>query len=375
MSQIKNRQNPWRLVTFILIAVVCGLAAGVLGEIATRLYITKDLSPAYFYGDLDVASLSSAGSSLVIRDPKKVVVSQDVKVSETVSSLRPALLGIFKEDGAGYYNLDEPLFVALAVTSDGWLAASLPEDLTSFSPKGYIAISSERKTYRIDKMSTVGDEDGLTFLHLAEASNLSVKKIVPRSELSLGQLVLVVDDYNNAVLTSISSFKRTPSILSSDYLGARLALASGLPEDFRRSFVFNLAGDLVAVLGQDQEAVPAFSYDAAWRSLLVSGSLSRPVFGVNYLDLSRTQAEGISLQKGAWLTATSEAPAVVKGSPAQKAGLQSGDIITWVNNQELGAGNDLAEIISGYQPGDSLKVRYVRNGEEKETTVVLAAAK
>ena len=44
MSQIKNRKNFWRLISFMLIAVICGLAAGVLGEVATRFYITKDLS-------------------------------------------------------------------------------------------------------------------------------------------------------------------------------------------------------------------------------------------------------------------------------------------------------------------------------------------
>ena len=390
MEKQKNR-----LIPVIFLAIICGLAAGITGEIVTRVYILKDFSVPYFNNEVELADLDYNRASLIIRDAKKVVVNQDVKIEETISSLRPALVGVFKDisldsrsatsttaqltdvslASSGYYQLDEPVMMGLAVTSDGWIAASLPSSLEKdFNPAEHVVITSDRKIYKIDQVSSFRDLPGnLVFFHLAGASNLSVKKIATRQDISLGQSVIAVNDFNNVFLTSLASFKKPAAIASSDSLNSRFTFSGTITDEFKNSFVFDLAGNLVAVIGSDKIAIPAISYSHYWQSFFKKGEVLQPVLGVNYIDLSSAQVLGIALEKGAWLKDSSTGLAVEKGSPAELAGLQSGDVITWINNQELNADYDLSEIIAAYNPGDSITVVYVREGQEKNVNVTLGS--
>lgn len=54
---------------------------------------------------------------------------------------------------------------------------------------------------------------------------------------------------------------------------------------------------------------------------------------------------------------------VVAGSPAEKAGLKVGDVIVSVGGKSVDTTNDLATIIAGYKPGDSVKLAVQRTGQ------------
>jgi len=63
---------------------------------------------------------------------------------------------------------------------------------------------------------------------------------------------------------------------------------------------------------------------------------------------------------------------VMPASPAEEAGLQEGDVIVAVGGQELNAENNLADLIAGYEPGDTVTLEIERPGEEPfEVTVEL----
>lgn len=372
-------------VLIVSLSLVCGLTAGIFGEIITRVYLLNDFSLPYVSQEVNLTGLNNNNSSLVIRDPKKVVINQDQKVSETINSLAPSMVGVFKEvnqktntDTAkpSYYALNSPLFLGLIMTSDGWVMSSLPEEIKdNFATKGYLAITADKKIYQIDKISILEDLPGdIVFFHLAEATNLAVRKIAPRSELALGQSLLVIDNQNNAWPTTLASFKKIPEILNSDFFNARLALASNFEAVQKNSFVFNLSGDLVAITGTDQEIIPAFAYDYYWQSLWEKGEAIRPYLGVNYLDLATVKIPNFSADKGA-LVYPSDKVAVIKGGPAALAGLVAGDIITWIDNQELSKNNDLADLIAAYKPGDKITISYLRANSEKQVEVILGELK
>jgi len=276
-----------------------------------------------------------------------------------------------------YYKLDEPLFIGLVITSDGWAIAAAPSEMKAdFKTKSYVAISGDKQLYKIDKFSNLKNSSGdLLIFHLAGATNLPVKKIVSRSELSLGQTLLAVNGLNSVWPTALTSLIKTPTVLSSDSLNAQLGLAGSENNDLKNSFVFNLSGDLVAIVAADQKVVPAFSYNTYWQSIFKKETAPSPYLGVNYLDLSIIKTAGVSLNKGAWLYPADNQLAVIKDSPAEAAGLQTGDIITWVNNQEIDANHDLADMIAGFKPEDKVILTYWRGGEEKEIEIKLGAYK
>jgi len=65
---------------------------------------------------------------------------------------------------------------------------------------------------------------------------------------------------------------------------------------------------------------------------------------------------------------------VMPGGPAEQAGLQEGDLIIAVDGQTVGIEKDLADLIAGYEPGDTVTLEIERPGEEpraKELTVKL----
>ncbi len=360
----------------IILAVVAGLVAGIFGEIITRVYLIKDLYVPYLNQELNLTNLNSGRSNLIIRDAKKVVVNQDVKVTETIGAIQPALMGVYKELTAkssdDYYDLTNPLFIGLAVTSDGWMVASVPTKVgTTFSPQNYIAISADRQIYQIDeKVSFKNLPGNLVFFHLVEANNLPVKKNLKRTDLSLGKSLLVLNGSNNILLSSLATFEKNTNILSSDSLDTRLELADTMRASLHNAFIFDLAGDLVAIVDSSGEVIPVFAYDHYWQSFLMDGEINRASLGVNYLDLSVNKPLDVSLTKGAWLK-DGAVPAVIKNSPAAEAGLLAGDIITWINNQEINAANDLADVIALYNPGDTITITYLRDGVENEVEIEL----
>lgn len=369
----------------VVLFTICGLAAGILGTLMTRVYMAED-SFSYFNQELNLSELNSMRSNLVIRDAKKVVVNQDVKVEETLNSLENSLVSIFKEEPAktkiatntpSYYSLEKPLFIGLIITSDGWAMSSLTTELKEeFDTKSFLAITSDRKVYRIDKINVLKDLNGdVVFFHLAEANNLAVRKIVPRSELSLGQSLLVIDNTRNIWPTNLSSFKKSSDILNSDTLNAFLDLANNNESRQRNSFIFNLAGDLVAVIGADKDIVPAFIYSNYWHDFAQLEALNRPFLGINYIDLAVVKVVDSTLTKGALIYPDHNKVAVVKNSPAALADLRAGDIVTWVNNQEIDQQNDLGDLISKYKAGDTITLSYIRDNQEKQVDIKLAELK
>jgi len=378
----KIKGNFYLLVVLI---VVCGLVSGICGELLARAYISNDLSAPYLNQELNLSDLNNNRSNLIIRDPKKVVVNQDVKITETINSLAPSLVGIFKEiskiavdpSKPDYYALNNPLFTGLVMTSDGWVMATLPTDFKdSFAVKDYVAVGADRKVYTIDKITVLSNLPGdVIFFHLSNASNLAVRKISVRSELALGQSLLVIDNHNNVWPTTLSSFKKTPDVLSSDSMNARLALANNSDAIQKNSFVFNLSGDLTAIIGTNKEVIPAFAYSIYWQSFDKKVLVARPSLGVNYLDLSVSRIPGLNLDKGALIYPGADKVAVVKNSAAASVGFVAGDVISWIDNQEINSANDLADIIATYNPGDKITITYIRAGQEKEVDLKLGELK
>jgi len=81
--------------------------------------------------------------------------------------------------------------------------------------------------------------------------------------------------------------------------------------------------------------------------------LSRPWIGVRYtaLDLRIAKENDLSVSAGAWIIADGTTSPIIAGSPAEAAGLKSGDIITAVNETEIDEAHPLQDLLVQYSPG------------------------
>lgn len=66
---------------------------------------------------------------------------------------------------------------------------------------------------------------------------------------------------------------------------------------------------------------------------------------------------------------------ITKESPAEKAGLKEGDIITKVNDDKIEDADDLYKAIGKYKPGEKVNVTYKRSGKENTVAVELTENK
>ncbi|GAB3923521.1 trypsin-like peptidase domain-containing protein [Mucilaginibacter myungsuensis] len=99
------------------------------------------------------------------------------------------------------------------------------------------------------------------------------------------------------------------------------------------------------------------------------GTVKRGYLGIGYYDLSdREQAQKAGItDKYIGLSVGN----VAKGSGAEAAGIQSGDILTKIDGNVISAASDLTEHVGRMQPGDKVKLTATRNGVEKQFTVTL----
>lgn len=393
-EQKKEQKNNYRLSWIYLpLLLICAIIAGIFGETIMRTYIAKDIySPYSQYNEINLGNLTAASPGLIIRDPKKVVVNQDVKISETVNNLRTSFVSVFEKieisetdkklSGSSsdnndtnynyYYNLNKPLFVGFIITSDGWVVAPVSSDF-NFLKENLLVIDNSRKVYEISDLSKI-NSDGLIFFRLNEAKNLPVKKNISKSEFFIGQSLLAVRDMNLVTPLNLVSLSEKADLLNSENSNLNLGFSveSAL---LKNNFIFDLSGNLAAIINNQGGLIPAFSYNYQWQNLMELNSIGRPFFGVNYLDLSYIKIASSSndINKGALLFSDGKVPAVIKNSPADKLGLKEHDIVTWVNNYEINGDNDLAEVISFYKPGDKLNLVYLRAGKELRSELVLAS--
>jgi putative serine protease PepD len=62
---------------------------------------------------------------------------------------------------------------------------------------------------------------------------------------------------------------------------------------------------------------------------------------------------------------------VVSSGPADKGGMQAGDVITKIDGKQITSADDLTAVINSYKPGDKITVSVTRNGSAKLLTITL----
>ena len=119
-------------------------------------------------------------------------------------------------------------------------------------------------------------------------------------------------------------------------------------------------------------AIPISAVKGMLKTIINTGKAERAYIGVSYVNITPSVQKqyNLSTSRGAYVGGS---PAVIKDSPADRAGLVDGDIITGVNGVEVGTSGSLATLIGEYGVGDTVELTYLRNGEEHATKLTLEA--
>ena len=115
-------------------------------------------------------------------------------------------------------------------------------------------------------------------------------------------------------------------------------------------------------------AIPVSMAKDVMEQIIAEGSVTRGYIGISPQDVTPELAESLKLQvvRGA-LVAT-----VVRGHPADKAGVKVGDVITGIEGKSIQDSVAAMAVIAALKPGKDAKFQLTRNGKAIELTVNIA---
>jgi len=130
--------------------------------------------------------------------------------------------------------------------------------------------------------------------------------------------------------------------------------------------LLSLNGDVIAIntaINAEAQgigfAIPINTAKEVLNDLISNGSVTRPYIGVGLQDLTKDLADYFKLkdQNGAVITY------VYPDSPAEKAGLEQGDVIQKIGDTAIKNSNDVVDIVGKAKINDKLVLVVYRNGE------------
>lgn len=211
-----------------------------------------------------------------------------------------------------------------------------------------------------------------------EAKDLPVLKIGRSDELKVGEWVAAIGSpfgLDNTVTAGIVSAlsRNLPSDQYVPFIQTDVAVNpgnSGGP-------LFNMNGEVVGINSQIFSTSGGFMglsfaipIDLAMQikdQLVQNGYVTRGYVGVYIQELTQELAETFGLEnpQGALVTK------IEKDSPAEKAGLREGDVITALDGKKVTSSVSLPMLVSAMRPGDKAELSIVRDKKEMTVTVTI----
>ncbi len=214
-----------------------------------------------------------------------------------------------------------------------------------------------------------------------EAKGLPVVKFGDSDRVRVGEWVLAVGnpfDLTSTVTAGIVSAKgRNINILREQYgIEAFIQTDAAVNPGNSGGALVNLKGELIGI--NTAIATPTGSYTGYSFAVPVSlvhkvvedlvefGVVQRAILGISIANTNdpRIETEVDELQ-GVYVMAVNE------GSAAEEAGIQKGDVITEINNQQVTNVAELQDMVGRNRPGDKIKVTYTRDGKYKTVSATL----
>ncbi|HEX9917416.1 MAG TPA: Do family serine endopeptidase [candidate division Zixibacteria bacterium] len=113
-------------------------------------------------------------------------------------------------------------------------------------------------------------------------------------------------------------------------------------------------------------AIPISRAKGIIADLIKYGEVKKAWIGIESQRTSSSSGQDVNREKNRGVVIAQ----VDKDSPAEKAGLKKGDIITQIGTQNINNQSDWDEIVSLAKAGETLNVAYLREGKEMKTDII-----
>ena len=374
-----NGKRVARSAVALVLAAAMGFAGGFVGakfggsgKVVIQQVAPSSTADSASGSDSSITAASSSGSSLTTEQVADLVSPSVVVITtERVVYSQWSWYGQNQvESGAGS---------GVIISSDGYIltCAHVVDGASTITvtigDKDYTAtLVGEDTTSDIAVIKI--DADGLTPATVGNSDSLKVGQSVMAVGNPLGELGGTVTGgmisaLNRSVTIQGSSSVNTMSLIQMDASVSPGNSGGGL---------FNMNGELVGIVNaksssSDAEglgfAIPINDAIKVAQELLENGYVTgRPYLGITYLAVTDAQTAS-QLGVNAYGVYVVE---VVKGGPAEKAGLQAGDRIVSVDGTEIASKDDLGTLMQKHAAGDTLSITIARDGQMQTVNVTLS---
>ncbi|MHB8459526.1 MAG: S1C family serine protease [Candidatus Limnocylindrales bacterium] len=297
-----------------------------------------------------------------------------VQITST-AGINPNTLGALPQTGVGS---------GIIFDSHGWILTN--HHVVAGSDKLVVALPDGRtfsgKVYGVDTLTD------LAIVKIA-ATGLPVATMGDSSSLKVGQLAIAIGSplgtYTNTVTSGIVSALGRSITVQSGTLNNLIQTDTAINPGNSGGPLLDAAGNVIGIDTAEATnaqgigfAIPINIAKPLLQQALAGEALARPWIGIRYEPITPAlvQSNKLPIGHGALVSGGQDAngqttPGVVAGSPADKAGIRDGDIITSIEGQAIDSLHPLDAVITQFAPGRTVTVEVYRNGTTMKVQVTL----
>lgn len=333
----------------------------------------------------------------ISQNREKIVLQQGEIVADVFTKVDPSTVSITTKavttTNSLFFGTQKQVVEAagsgIIVSKDGYVLTNrhvVPDGTQSVT-----VILGDGTEYKNVKVVGRDPSNDLAFLKIAGVSNLKPAVIGDSSQVKPGQQVVAIGNalgiFRNSVSSGIISGIGRP-LVASDGQGSSENLDNLIQTDAAINHgnsggpLVNLKGEVIGINTAVAEqgdaigfAIPINDAKGLLKTVLATGKVVKPYLGVRYISLNANVADqlNLSVKEGALVRGSDSAPGVAVDSPASKAGLKEGDIITKVGDQAVTPTSGLSSLLAAHSVGDRVELTLLRDGKEVKLTVTLEA--
>lgn len=245
----------------------------------------------------------------------------------------------------------------------------------------YTVIAKDGKTYEVQQIYRDPNLD----LAIIQVAGLDIPQLElgDSSKLKVGQTAIAIGNalgrFSNTVTTGVVSGLGRAVVAGDPYSGETERLDNLIQTDAAINPgnsggpLLNSIGQVIGVNVATTEGaqnigftVPINSVKAIVNEFVSTGKVSRPFLGVRYQFVSKDLALLNEIPAGAYIRE------IIPNSPADKANINVGDVITKIDEESIDSENKVSEMIQSKKVGDSMSiVIWSQGGKERTIDVKL----
>lgn len=382
---------------WVLIVLIIIIIGGISGIVADRILL-PNLAANTFFSRWNFFRKATE-NTVIINKTEQITVSEDDSIEKIALQAAPSVVNILsvgkpntEVQKVGEQTLsknpDALQGSGVLVTNDGlvttYQTAILTED-ANYTVFLYNGTSYSATLAGIDPLTNIA------FLKI-DTNNVPAIAFANSDDTRPGRRIILIantsEEYRNRYSTGvIGNIDKTFNIAggavasSEKWEGVfRVDAANTAPYLGGPAIGYN--GELIGIVGNapsdggsDLFLLPSNAVRAALERKIRNTINTQPMLGLSYISITKIYAasHNIARDRGALIYTPSgkQGLAILLGSPAEKAGLRIGDIIIAVNGKEINLDVPLSVALSGFHKGDTLTLRILRNGAERDIPVSL----